>query len=133
MFIYVIAGISIIVGGIGIANTMYTSVVERTKQIGIMKAIGARRKTIFSLFLIEAGLLGTVGGLLGVMVGVGFAFAVSSIGRAALGTDLLQVSVSWTLVIGAFVFSFIIGCIAGILPALQASRLHPVDAMRGAK
>jgi putative ABC transport system permease protein len=133
MFIYVIAGISIIVGGIGIANTMYTSVVERTKQIGIMKAVGARRKTIFLLFFIEAGLLGAVGGILGVFIGIGIAFGLSALGSAVLGTDLLQVSVSWTLILGAFVFSFVVGCISGILPALQASRLHPVDAMRSIK
>ena len=133
IFIYVIAGISIIVGGIGISNTMYTSVVERTKQIGIMKSIGATRRTIFTLFLIESGILGTVGGVLGIIIGLGFAFGLSLIASLTLKTELLKVSVSFPLIIWTFVFSFIIGAGAGMMPALQASKLQPVDALRHTK
>ena len=71
-----IAAISLLVGGLGIASTMFTSVVERTKEIGIMKSIGARNKDILYLFLIEAGLLGLVGGIFGALIGMGLAFLV---------------------------------------------------------
>ncbi len=130
IFIYVIAGISLLVGGIGIANTMFTSVVERTQQIGIMKAIGARRSTIFLLFFIESGLLGAVGGLFGILCGVGVARSISFLGTVLLDTDLLQASVPFDLMIGAFVFSFVIGSTFGILPAWRAAQLHPVEALR---
>ena len=130
IFIYVIAGISLIVGGIGIANTMYTSVVERTKQIGVMKSIGARRSDIFILFLLESGMLGSVGGILGILFGVGIAKGVALVGKIFLKTDMLQASVPLALLFGAFAFSFVLGSIFGIMPALQASKLNPVDALR---
>ncbi len=133
IFVYVIAAISIIVGGIGISNTMYTSVVERTKQIGIMKSIGAKNKDIFTLFLVESGFLGLLGGLCGILIGIGSAYGLIGIGKALLGSELLKVKISLTLVIGAVLFSFIIGSIAGILPAFRASRLKPVDALRYTK
>lgn len=130
MFVYVIAAISLIVGGIGIANTMYTSVVERTKQIGIMKSLGARNSNIFTLFLIESGLLGAVGGLFGILFGVSIALSLGVIGKVFMNTDLLRASVPWTLVVGAFVFSFVLGSLFGIMPALRAAHLHPVEALR---
>ncbi len=130
IFIYVIAAISLIVGGIGIANTMYTSVVERTKQIGVMKSIGARNSDIFVLFLIESGLLGAVGGILGILFGVGVAESISLVGKFFLKTDLLRASIPLTLLVGAFVFSFVLGSLFGIMPALRAARLHPVEALR---
>ncbi len=133
IFIYVIAGISIVVGGIGISNTMYTSVMERTKQIGIMKSIGAQNKDIFTLFLIESGLLGFLGGLIGTILGSVVAYILILIGKLFLGSDLLNVKISFTLIIGALLFSFIIGSIAGILPAINASKLKPVDALRSIK
>ncbi|MBU0472471.1 MAG: ABC transporter permease, partial [Nanoarchaeota archaeon] len=80
LFVYIIAGISIVVGGLGIMNTMYTSVLERRRDIGIMKAIGARNKDIFSLFFIESGLLGTIGGLIGLLLGVSLAKGLSFLG-----------------------------------------------------
>ncbi len=133
IFIYVIAGISIVVGGIGISNTMYTSVMERTKQIGIMKSIGAQNKDIFTLFLIESGLLGFLGGLIGTILGSAAAYILITIGKLFIGSDLLNVKISFTLIIGALLFSFIIGSIAGILPAINASKLKPVDALRSIK
>ncbi len=133
IFIYVIAGISIIVGGIGISNTMYTSILERTKQIGIMKSIGAKNKDIFTLFLIESGLLGFLGGLIGILFGIGIAYALIFIGKLFLESELLKVKISFALILGSLLFSFIIGSIAGILPAIQASKLKPVDALRYAK
>jgi putative ABC transport system permease protein len=133
IFIYVIAGISIIVGGIGIANTMYTSVAERTKQIGIMKSVGARNRDILNLFLAESGLLGLVGGIIGVITGLGIAYGLAFIGSAALDTDLIRVNASLSLIISALIFSFLIGSVSGLLPAIQASKLKPVEALRYAK
>jgi putative ABC transport system permease protein len=125
-----IASISLVVGGVGIANTMYTSVVERTREIGVMKSVGARNKDILLIFLIEAGLLGLAGGIVGAVIGLGGALAVSSIANAAFGSNLFIISVSWPLLIGAVSFSFLVGVLSGILPALQASKLNVVDALR---
>ena len=130
IFFYVIAGISIIVGGIGISNTMYTSVLERTKDIGVMKSIGAKNKDIFTLFFIESGLLGTVGGILGIIVGLSIAYLLVFIGKLALGSELISLRISPFLILGALLFSFLIGTMAGVLPAYRASKMNPVDALR---
>jgi len=102
-----IAGISLLVGGVGIMNTMYTSVLERTKEIGTMKAIGAKNSHILTLFLIESGLLGLVGGLIGVIFGLGLAKGAEILATAAIGTELLQASMSPTIIFGALAFSFL--------------------------
>ncbi len=125
-----IAAISLFVGGVGIANTMYTSVIERTKEIGIMKAVGARNRDVLSIFLIESGLLGLVGGVAGALIGLGGALAVSSLANQALGADLFIVSISYPLLLSAVSFSFFVGVVSGIIPALQASKLNVVDALR---
>ncbi|MFA4952634.1 MAG: ABC transporter permease [Candidatus Pacearchaeota archaeon] len=125
-----IAMISLVVGGVGIANTMYTSVIERTKEIGIMKAIGAKNKDILWIFLIESGLLGLVGGIVGALIGLGGAIGISNIANSALGNDLFKVTVSYPLLFAAISFSFILGIIFGVFPALQASKLKPVEALR---
>ena len=133
LFVYIIAAISIIIGGIGIMNTMYTSVLERTKEIGIMKSIGATNGSVFTLFFLESGFLGAIGGLIGILLGAGLAHGLAAIGRLALGTSLLSVSLSPFLLVGALLFSFVIGTVAGILPAHQASKLHPIDALQQTK
>jgi putative ABC transport system permease protein len=133
LFVYIIAAISLVVGGIGIMNTMYTAVLERTKEIGIMKSIGAKNSTIFSLFSIESGLLGAVGGIVGIALGLIFAYGLAAAGRAVLGVDLIQAHISFQLIIGALLFSFIVGTFAGVFPAYQASKLQPVDALRSVK
>ena len=125
-----IAAISLLVGGIGIANTMYTSVIERTKEIGIMKAIGAQNKDILSIFLIESGLLGFVGGIVGAIIGLISAIGLSTLANNSLGGELFTVSISYPLLLGAIGFSFFVGIISGILPALQASKLNIIDALR---
>jgi len=125
-----IAGISLLVGGIGIMNTMYTSVLERTKEIGTMKAIGARNSHVLLLFLLESGLLGLVGGLIGVGIGIGLAKGVEYIAGVYLGSPLLQASMDPVILFGALAFSFVIGTLSGILPAMQASRLKPAEALR---
>ena len=124
-----IAAISLFVGGVGIANTMYTSVVERKREIGIMKAIGAKNKDVLTIFLIEAGLLGLVGGILGALIGLGGAIGVSRIANTALGVNLLIIGISYPLLIGSVTFSFLVGIISGILPAIQASKTNVVDAL----
>jgi putative ABC transport system permease protein len=125
-----IALISLFVGGIGVMNTMFTSVMERNKEIGIMKAVGARNSDIRWLFLIESGLLGLVGGLLGIFLGVGLAKAVEIISAQALGKTFLVAYLSWGLFLGALAFSFILGAAAGTLPAVQAAKHKPADTLR---
>ena len=125
-----IAAISLLVGGIGIMNTMYTSVLERTKEIGTMKAVGAKNSDILQIFLFESGLLGLVGGAIGVCLGVGLGKGTEYIATIALGTNLLQASISLSLIIGALTFSFLIGTLSGVFPAMQAARLKPADALR---
>ena len=133
IFVYIIAGISLLVGGIGIMNTMYTAVVERTKEVGIMKSIGAKNSTIFALFFIESGLLGTVGGIVGIILGYLVATGLAFVGRIALGSDLISAYFPLWLFILAFLVSFTVGTIFGTLPAVQASKLNPVDALRSTK
>lgn len=133
LFIYIIAGVSIVVGGIGIMNTMFTSVLERTKEIGIMKAIGATNKIIFVLFFIESGFLGFVGGVIGVLLGTGLGFIIAKISSLALGSDLLQAHFTPQLLIGSLLFSFLLGSLSGLVPALKAAKLHPVVALSKGK
>lgn len=130
LFVYVIATISLLVGGIGILNTMYTAVIERTKEIGIMKAIGSTNQTIFALFFIEAGIMGLLGGIIGILLGLGIAYGLASVGRAFLGSDFIQAYVSLEIIIGSLLFSFILGTLFGTLPAMKAAKLHPVEALR---
>lgn len=133
LFVYIIASISILVGGIGIMNTMFTSVLERTKEIGIMKSIGARNSSIFSLFFIESGLIGSIGGIIGAAFGIAIAMGLAFIGRLALGSDLIRADISIWLVLGSIFGSFALGSIFGIIPAVKASKLSPVDALRHGK
>src|SRR3989338_5709535 len=125
-----IAAISLLVGGIGIMNTMYTSVLERTKEIGVMKAVGAQNKDILLIFLIESGLLGLIGGIIGAGIGLGLAFGASFVANNALGTNILDVAISFPLIISAILFSLVVGIISGTFPAIQASKLSAVDAIR---
>ncbi len=126
-----IAMISLIVGGIGIANTMYTSVLERQKEIGTMKAIGAKNSDILLVFLIESGLLGLVGGVVGVFMGVGMALSVESFANSYFGLNIIEVGISIPLMVSATAFSFLIGIFSGLIPSYQASKLKPVEALRG--
>lgn len=124
-----IAAVSILVGGIGIMNTMYTSVAERTKEIGIMKATGARNSSIMMLFLFESGLLGLIGGVFGLAAGYGISMVASKIAMDAAGIAV-NVAVTLEMVIGSLAFSFIIGALSGVFPARKASKLQPVEALR---
>ncbi|MBT3582381.1 ABC transporter permease [Candidatus Woesearchaeota archaeon] len=124
-----IAAISLLVGAIGIMNTMYTSVLERTKEIGIMKAIGASNNAIMMIFLAEAGILGIVGGIVGTILGMIMGKGVE-IAAGSSGFIPLRVEISWPLILGAISFAFLIGALSGTLPALGAAKLKPVDALR---
>ena len=129
-FIVIVAMISILVGAVGIVNTMTTSVLERRKEIGIMKAIGARNSQIFMQFLIESGLLGLVGGFVGVVFGVLLGIAGILGINSFIGSDI-RPSIDFVLVGGALVGSFLIGAVAGIVPAMNAANQNPVEALRG--
>jgi len=125
-----IAGISLLVGAVGISNTMYTSVLERTREIGIMKSIGASNHAVMLLFLIESAVLGLVGGIIGVTFGMGIAYAV---GIAAKGMSLpipLLVEVSPQLMLLGILFALIVGVLSGFFPARRAAKLRPVQALR---
>ncbi|MBI2523280.1 ABC transporter permease [Candidatus Woesearchaeota archaeon] len=124
-----IAAISLLVGGIGITNTMYTAVLERTKEIGVMKAIGARNSDILKIFLLESGILGLAGGAIGVALGMGFSKLVEIL-VATTGNTFLKSTFSPYLIAGALLFAFLVGAISGVMPAIRASRLKPVDALR---
>jgi len=130
IFIIIIASISIVVGAIGIVNTMATSVVERKKEIGIMKAIGARNSHIFLMFLVESGFLGLVGGILGIIFGV----TIGTLGiwqiNNLIGADT-RISINFILILVTLIGSFLIGAVAGIVPAMGATKQSPVEALRG--
>jgi putative ABC transport system permease protein len=125
-----IAGISLLVGGIGIMNTMYTAVLERTREIGILKALGARNSQVMALFLVESGLYGLGGGIIGATVGIGFAKLTELAFVIAVGPAFLSIKIDWVLIGGTLLFSFIIGCLSGIAPARSASKQNPVDSLR---
>lgn len=125
-----IAAISLIVGGIGIMNTMYTAVLERTREIGVMKAIGAQNSDVLGLFLIESGLLGLSGGIIGAIIGAMISKTVEIFANATYGAGTIYSAFPAYLIIGALLFSFVVGAISGLLPARRASKLKPVEALR---
>lgn len=128
-FIILIALISIVVSTINTSNTMITSVLERVKEIGIMKAIGARNSDIFKIFLFESGFLGFVAGIIGVILGWGTSLLGAKI-LDNLGWGFLSPYFPWELFIGLILFATITGAISGMLPAIKASKINPVDALK---
>ena len=125
-----IAGISLVVGAVGIMNTMYTSVLERTRDIGVMKSIGAKEQDILLIFLLEAGFLGAVGGAIGVLIGTGLSYSLSAIATFFLKVNILRISIGPLLIFGPIIFSFLIGAASGVFPAIQASKMKPIDSLR---
>jgi len=123
IFLGAIAGISLLVGGIGIMNIMLVSVTERTKEIGLRKAVGATKNQILTQFLIETMTLSLLGGLIGILLGVGIALAFSA-------TGMITSVITANSIILAFTFSLIIGVFFGLYPAVSAANLHPMVALR---
>jgi putative ABC transport system permease protein len=123
MMLIWIAGISLIVGGIGVMNIMLVSVTERTQEIGLKKAIGARKTKILAQFLTEAAVLTSLGGLLGVIAGVSLAYGISYF----TGTP---VAISVPASVGAVAFSMLIGIVFGVFPSYKAANLSPIEALR---
>jgi putative ABC transport system permease protein len=110
---------------------MFMSVMERTRQIGLLKALGATNSEVMKLFLMESGLFGVVGGVIGVIFGILISVLVSSIGIQMLGPGgAMKTVVSLQLIIFALVFSTLVGVISGIVPARNAAKMNPVDALR---
>ncbi|MBD3355163.1 FtsX-like permease family protein [Candidatus Woesearchaeota archaeon] len=124
-----IALVSLVVAAVNITNTMYTSILERTQEVGVMKSIGARNKFILFIFMTEAGILGFFGGILGITLGYAIAKAGGLI-ASYYGLSMLQPHFPLWLIIGSLLFSFFVGAGSGTLPAFRASRLNPVDALR---
>ena len=124
-----IALISVVVAAINITNTMYTSVLERTREIGIMKAIGAKNSIIRNIFLLEASILGFFGGLVGIGLGYGIATLGGIIAEEA-GYGALQPVFPWWLIIGCLAFATAVGASAGLIPAVQASRHEAAESLR---
>ena len=118
-----IAGISLLVAGVGVMNIMLVSVTERTREIGIRKALGAKRRTILSQFVIEAAVTSSMGGFIGIAVGF--------IGTSAAGKIMgIDASPTFLSVLVSFMVSVMIGLIFGYLPARRAAALNPIDALR---
>ncbi len=128
LFIVGIGAISILVGGVGIMNAMVTSVMERTKEIGLLKALGASDTMIQLMFLFESAFIGAIGGLIGIGIGFGLSSIIAAAGESS-GFALVAV-ISWEITFGALIFSMAIGMISGFYPALRASKLDPVVALR---
>lgn len=127
--VLLIAVISVVVASVNIMNTMYASILERTKEIGIFKAIGARNSEILTIFVIESGILSLIGGVLGFAIGFLIAqVAGIIIGQAGYG--FLKPYFTWLLTAQIISFAFLVGVAAGILPAYNASKLRPVESLR---
>ena len=127
VFLGAIASISLLVGGIGIMNIMLVSVTERTREIGVRKAMGARRRDVMLQFLTEATVLSLGGGIIGLLSGIGVSRLIDRSG--VLGEDF-QTLVSADIAVLALVVSAAIGLFFGIYPAMRAARLHPIEALR---
>jgi len=131
LFLGAIAAVSLLVGAVGIANTMFMSVMERTRQIGLLKSLGATDTEVMKVFLIESGLFGVVGGVIGVTTGILISVLISSVGLLMIGPGgTMTTVVSPQLIIFALAFSIIVGVLSGVMPARSAAKMNPVDALR---
>jgi putative ABC transport system permease protein len=138
LFLGAIAAVSLLVGAVGIANSMFTSVLEKTRDIGIMKALGSSNNEVLIMFVIESGLFGLIGGIIGVLI----AFAITAVlnmlgisigigmGGGMRGGSSSGMIITPELVLFAIILSTIIGIISGIVPAGNASKMRPVDALK---
>ena len=123
LFVVFVAAISLLVGGIGVMNIMLVSVTERTREIGLKKALGARKSVILMQFLTEAAVLTSMGGIIGVGAGVGLAYLISDVAS-------VPVAISGAAIAISVIFSMVIGIVFGFIPSVKASNLNPIDALR---
>lgn len=131
LFLGAIAAVSLLVGAVGIANTMFTSVLEKTKEIGTMKAIGAKNRDILMIFLFNSAMVGFVGGIFGVILGSLLSALFPMIGVTVMrGGGGASISLSPGLMISGLTLAVLIGVVSGVVPAYRASKLKPVDALR---
>jgi putative ABC transport system permease protein len=130
LFLGAIAAVSLIVGAVGIANTMFTSVLEKTKEIGIMKSIGATNKDILTIFILNAALFGFVGGILGVLLGAIVSAMIPLMGLSIVGGGSMKAVFTVDLIFYGIALAMIIGTLSGLIPAIRASKLKPIDALR---
>jgi putative ABC transport system permease protein len=134
LFLVGIAGISLLVAGVGIMNIMFVSMIERTREIGILKALGMKKKTVLAIFLSESAIIGLLGAVIGIIAGYSLAIVVANV----LGSGLFGAAGSFTItpvltptvLLGAFGFGVGISVIFALYPAWKASKLKPVDALR---
>ena len=124
-----IAAVALIVGGVGLMNTMYTAVLERTREIGILKSVGARDRQVMTLFLFDSGLMGLIGGVLGLILGSILSVLGTNLLGPSLGVGSFSPIIDAWLIGGVLVFSFVLGALSGVWPAWRASRLNPVEAL----
>jgi len=138
LFLSAIAAISLLVGAVGIANTMFTTVLQKTKEIGIMKAVGAKNRTILLIFLLNSAMIGLVGGIMGSFIGVFISQIMNNMisgggmseGGRGMAKMMSSSIVSPEIILGVLGFSVLIGIISGVIPAYRASKMNPVDALR---
>lgn len=130
LFLGAIAAVSLIVGAVGIANTMFTSVLEKTKEIGIMKSIGATNKDILIIFILNAALFGFVGGVIGVILGAMVSALIPLMGLSIIGGGTMKAVFTIDLIFYGIALAMIIGTLSGLIPAIRASKLKPIDALR---
>lgn len=130
LFLSAIAAVSLLVGAVGIANTMFTSVLEKTKEIGTMKAIGAKNRDILMIFLFNSAMVGLVGGILGDILGACVSTLFPMLGLQMMGGGSSSVYFAPDLMAMGLVLAVLIGVISGVVPAYRASKLKPVDALR---
>ncbi len=133
IFLAGLAGISLIVGGVGVMNTMFTSVLERTKDIGVMKAVGAKNRHVLAIFLTESGLIGLLGGAIGTALGLGltaiFCWLINALAGLPSGVAFPFVA-SPTVIVTTLLGAFALGAVSGLWPALRGARMPVVDALR---